>query len=100
MFSRSNVTDAGDPHQRSLLLTAETETMDEALPEEVLLDENAESEKHSFFMTGGALRLQVPQQSRSAYSLAVKLGAGFLHSSSSSTTSAASSEAAKRSKDN
>ena len=33
---------------------AETETMDESLPEEVLLDENAESEKHSFFMTGGA----------------------------------------------
>ncbi len=31
--------------------------MDESLPEEILLDENAESEKHSFFMTGGALQL-------------------------------------------
>lgn len=37
---------------------AETETMDESLPEEVLLDENAESEKYTFFMTGGALQLQ------------------------------------------
>ena len=27
--------------------------MDESLPEEILLDENAESEKHTFFMTGG-----------------------------------------------
>ena len=28
--------------------------MDESLPEEVLLDENAEAEQHSFYMVGGA----------------------------------------------
>lgn len=27
--------------------------MDESLPEEILLDENAEAEKHSFYMVGG-----------------------------------------------
>ena len=41
-------------HRASQVVCAETETMDESLPEEVLLDENAESEKHTFFMTGGA----------------------------------------------
>lgn len=32
---------------------AETDVMDDSLPEEVLLDENAEAEKHSFYMVGG-----------------------------------------------
>ncbi|CAL8468613.1 g8153 [Coccomyxa elongata] len=32
---------------------SETDVMDESLPEEILLDENAEAEKHSFYMVGG-----------------------------------------------
>ena len=32
---------------------AETDEMDESLPEVVLLDENAEAAKHSFYMVGG-----------------------------------------------
>lgn len=32
---------------------AETDVLDETLPEEILLDENAEASKHSFYMVGG-----------------------------------------------
>ncbi len=34
-------------------MVAEKDVMDDSLPEEVLLDENAEAEKHSFYMVGG-----------------------------------------------
>jgi protease II len=34
------------------VVRAETDIMDESLPEEILLDENAEAEKHSFYMVG------------------------------------------------
>ena len=40
----------------SLLLCvwrAEADVMDESLPEQILLDENAEAAKHSFYMVGG-----------------------------------------------
>ncbi len=33
-------------------ILTETDVMDESLPEEILLDENAEAEKHSFYMVG------------------------------------------------
>ena len=32
---------------------AENDTLDEGIPEEVLLDENAQAEEHSFYMVGG-----------------------------------------------
>ncbi len=36
--------------QKCMFLGAESDVMDSSIPEEVLLDENAEAEKHSFYM--------------------------------------------------
>ena len=36
--------------QTSTCLCTESDVMDSSIPEEVLLDENAEAEKHSFYM--------------------------------------------------
>ena len=47
-----------------LLRRAETDVMDESLPEEILLDENAEAAKHPFYMIGGTLILSPSQRYR------------------------------------